>query len=400
MPLWACLLGNDYVTLETLIPFNHALKRLKTSQQYSRKEARFLSVANFLCKYNDCSTVQTALELALEIIPPHLNREGLKKAVEFSLQEYTITESNLVPYFECFAVHSALRTQTDRDIVDWVLRKFRQALFPVTCMNCLRNGKNLLRIQVENCSEKSANHCSLFLRRLIYGILKSAGDRDGGNILAIQEWDRDGLNVQQLIVTPHDEDVLPSLKSMPDLAIEERSAFVLTALISHTAYIKSLPERLRLVGASLRFLISHAQPAIQTNHLLALLCSCVRLDADAFEHSKAGHPGRAPVRGFFDLDAGHSFAQWQCVLRDAIYLNYVLLEPLTTPVMSKVYDGQLAQQMLHDLKKGEDVSLSVVISSAHFSQRSQCHHRHLSSVLYILCLSHLKLHAPRFFISV
>ena len=35
----------------------------------------------------------------------------------------------------------------------------------------------------------------------------------------------------------------------------------------------------------------------------------------------------------FSLQAAHSFCQWQRVVRDAIMLNYTLLEPVPSPLI-------------------------------------------------------------------
>ena len=54
----------------------------------------------------------------------------------------------------------------------------------------------------------------------------------------------------------------------------------------------------------------------------------------------------------FSLQAGHSFCQWQCVLRDAIVLNYTLLEPVPSPHSHEVFCGTLAQSLHGELQKG------------------------------------------------
>ena len=55
----------------------------------------------------------------------------------------------------------------------------------------------------------------------------------------------------------------------------------------------------------------------------------------------------------FDQQAAPSFAQWQCVLRDAVHLNFVLLEPVETPCIHKVFNGRLAHCLQNELDRGK-----------------------------------------------
>ena len=55
----------------------------------------------------------------------------------------------------------------------------------------------------------------------------------------------------------------------------------------------------------------------------------------------------------FDIRAVQSFAQWQCVLRDAIHLNFNLLEPVPVPCIHKTFNGKMAQKLLESLQQGK-----------------------------------------------
>ncbi|KAJ7362098.1 Protein asteroid 1 [Desmophyllum pertusum] len=96
----ASLAGNDYVSSDALAAFNLALKRLQTSSRFGRRGARFISIANMLSELPDASTEEEALNSALQMVSSPESRTQLRQAVELSLQEYTITESNLLPYFQ------------------------------------------------------------------------------------------------------------------------------------------------------------------------------------------------------------------------------------------------------------------------------------------------------------
>ena len=354
IPLLASLAGNDYVSSDTLAAFNLALNRVQASRSFGRRGARFASIANTLSELPDSSTEEEAFKYALLTVSSSESRDQLRQAVEHSLQEYTITESNLLRYFQDGVICSSLRTQNGREIVEWLLRRFRDGYFPTTCMSGLTAGKFMLGTLVENCREISPNRCSQWLRRFVYGILNDAVTHEGeGNIRMVQEWDRENLTVKPSNVVPYQEGVIPSLSLIPYLDAEERLTFLLFALDSDTTHIKSLPDKFKLIAASLRFLLSNAQPMLEINHLVALLCCCVNLQEDSVQR-KENSTNRKRFSQPFDVRAAQSFAQWQCVLRDAIHLNLTLLEPVSTPCIHKTFNGKLA----HSLREGLDQGIT------------------------------------------
>ncbi|XP_058943973.2 protein asteroid homolog 1 isoform X2 [Pocillopora verrucosa] len=267
--------------------------------------------------------------------------------------EYTLSESNLLGYFQDDLVSSSLRTQSNREINQWVLHRFRDGKFSSKCISSLTSGKLFMGIPVENCREISANCCSKWLRRFVYGILNDAETKaEEGNIKVIQEWDRVGLSVQQSIVKPYQEGVVPSLSLIPYLDLGERVNFLLFGLDSDTTDVRSLGKRFILIAASLRYLIKNAQPPLDTNHLIALLCCCVKLENDEFHNGEENTVSPKRFSWPFDIRAAQSFAQWQCVLRDAIHLNFNLLEPVPVPFIHKTFNGKMAQKLLESLQHG------------------------------------------------
>ena len=144
-------------------------------------------------------------------------------------------------YFLRNDISSYLKIQNNQEIEEWVLRRFRDGRFSTSCMSSLVSGKVLLRFQVENLQETSANHCSQSLRTYIYGILTSAS-LTGGKRLMVQEWDRVGNQVESTRISPTDGENVPCLSEIPSLGPDNKLAIFLHALDSNTTNIKSLPE--------------------------------------------------------------------------------------------------------------------------------------------------------------
>ena len=372
IPLLASLAGNDYVKTDALKAFYLALtgspEISPSTDHFSRSGERFAKIANKLSEPPDSCNQQEALESVLQMISSPQNRCELRQAVQLSLQEYNIKKSNLFDYFTTGAVCSSLRTSNGHEIEQWLLRRFRSGLFSTKFMNSLTSGKCWLRVQVENCEKISANRSSLSLRQFAYGILNDVeeGTKETGNLPAVQEWDRaaDGT-VKQFNVAPCQEAVVPGISHIPYLKTTETLNFLLFALDSaDTPEIEALPQDMKLFAASLRYLLNHAQPKLKMNHLLALLCCCVKLQDNLKEENVKTQS--------IDLRAAHSFCQWQSVLRDAINLNRILLEPVLTPYIHKIYNGQTAHSLAEKLNQGKlfiDKTLSK--PSQHFPVHKQ-----------------------------
>ena len=345
LPMFASLVGNDYVSSDALEPFSHALSRGQYSTNYSSgKEARFARIANMLSTVPD--------KIVLQMVSSYGGVQ-LRQAVDHSLQEYSITESNLLHYFRNDVISSSLRTQSGREIDEWLLRKFREGQFCTKSMSGLTSRKVLHSFQVENCLEKSANYSSQKLRRFVYGILNDAEAYDRrGNVEMVVEWDREGLTVKPSNVTPYQEGVV-RVSIIPGLDAENRLTVLLNALDSNTCNIKLLSGKFELIAASLRFLKSNAQPALKTNHISAILCCCIKLEDGSWKQYMENTSTRMFLSQSFDQQAAQSFAQWQCVLRDAVHLNLVLLEPVETPCIHKTFNGRLAHCLQKELDRGK-----------------------------------------------
>ena len=349
LPLLASLAGNDYVSLKLLEPLHE-----RQMGPFRRNRTSFPSISKLLSRAP--TSERGALEYVLQYVCWNESRDQLIQAVKYSLQEYTIRETSLVRYFQhaqhARVVFSSLRAQNGHEINDWVLKRFRKGLFSTNCMSSLTAGKVFLGVQVENCREISANRCSQFLRKLMYGILNNATPNERRrNITMVQEWDRVESTVKPSNVAPVRDGNVPRLSSVPNLNLKNRLTVFFDALDSNTANIKSSPEEFKLIAASLRFLVSNAQPPLKTNHLAALLCSCVKL-ADGSWKQYLENPRRSLSQTFGE-QAAQSFCQWQCVLRDAIHLNFVLFEPVQTPCIHKTFNGRLVHCLQEELNQGK-----------------------------------------------
>ena len=232
---------------------------------------------------------------------------------------------------------------------------FPAGKFSIESMNSLTSGRNLLGIQIKNFKEISSNCSSLDLRKFVYGILSDAGKNDGKqNITTVEEHDRQGFKfTASNNVEPNIGVSVHGLSLVPFFDTKERYIMLLFALDTNTSDVSSLPENAILVASSVRYLINHAEPVVNMNHLKALLCCWVLLK-NPLSKNKSGERRPTKSCSMFSLQAAHSFCQWQCVLRDAIMLNYILLETVPSPYIHEVFSETLAQSLHGELQKGNN----------------------------------------------
>ena len=380
LPLAGSLMGNDYISQEMLDPFSHSLNRIQTPKKLSKKASRFISIGNFLSGFK---TLQDAIEKVLSMYPKG-KLEDMQHCLNCSLEEYDISfQSSLIAYFNDGKVTSLFMSMGDLGITKWFLEKFRQGLFPAQCMSCLTTHKQFLRVQVENIEEMSANRCSLKLRKVIYSILfgcKMPLEEEVGRQMTLEErkpvdmkssthetvmnpqtfhrvseFGRDKKKLKEKNVEPYCEFVskekpFPSLVTIPKLSESEKHDFLLSILECKASnLLNKLERKFQMLVATIIFWIKSALPRVNKQYLEALLVSILKLD----EASKMKVDKIFTARPPFDLNAAHSYAQWQCVLSEAMKLNFILGEPLSTPFVPKVYCGTMVQQTLHVIKQGK-----------------------------------------------
>ena len=110
--------------------FKSALGRVQNDKRVGKRVTRFSKIAGFLRGLPSSCSQEEALKFTLELITSQQSRNSLQHAIELSLQEYKIKESNLLHYFEESLIRSSLRIlHGKQEIEEWVLPYFPLASF-------------------------------------------------------------------------------------------------------------------------------------------------------------------------------------------------------------------------------------------------------------------------------
>jgi hypothetical protein len=288
-------MGNDYVEQETLAPFKQAL-----FPERINKTTLIMSLANFISRSRNPSE---ALHSALDLVPNVSEKAVLKKDVENSLREYEISVGSLRGYFEQNEIRTSLETRQDKTIPAYVIRGYRDGLFPIRYLGALISGTRMLKVQVEDTSKESANMCSIKLRKVSYGIVTAEGP--------VKEYDRDDTDLVDQPINPFTGSVpeygeLPNLKNVREVDQKQRLKLLMLVLKADTTAIKSLPEKLQLFAASVRFWIDEADPRVNQTCVQALLLVHLKLlaeseDKSSPESSQYKKHEKRRLRGSFSL---------------------------------------------------------------------------------------------------
>lgn len=158
-----------------------------------------------------------------------------------------------------------------------------------------------------------------------------------------------------------------------------RQMLLLETLGVKMSFLEPIPSHLQLPVAVTCYWIRYSEPKVKLNQLKALLLMIVseelqRITSDPDPTVLPAEEDSAAYNEFlkwkekrlenndFDLDAAHSFCQWQCCLQMGLYLNQLLGTPLSEPDLSRLYTGTLVHRLYQELKSAPSVENLFILS--------------------------------------
>ncbi|NXN92992.1 ASTE1 protein, partial [Rhinopomastus cyanomelas] len=233
-----------------------------------------------------------------------------------------------------------------------------------------------LPVQVENTGRPSAHGPARPIRQLIYALLLSPAAATGPPTV-VCEFDRLQATLKKTFVEPSS---LPpdfcdgryTLDKLPKVPVSCRQMLLLDTLGVKMSSLEPVPSHLQLPVAVTCFWIRCAEPKVALLQLKALLLAIVsgelhRVTNDPDATELPAEEDSAAYSEFlkwkerkwqseeFELDAAHSFCQWQCCLQMSLYLNQLLCTPLPEPDLSRLYNGTLVHRLYQELQSTPSV---------------------------------------------
>lgn len=169
--------------------------------------------------------------------------------------------------------------------------------------------------------------------------------------------------------------------------MSRRQMLLLETLGVKMSFLEPIPSHLQLPVAVTCYWICCSEPKVKLHQLKALLLMivsgelhritndpdatglCAADDVVAYNEFLKWKEKKVEKKDF-DLDAAHSFCQWQCCLQMGLYLNQLLGTPLPEPDLSRLYTGTLVHGLFQELKSTPSVE-NLFSSSSKMTQLYQ-----------------------------
>ncbi|XP_034409496.1 protein asteroid homolog 1-like [Cyclopterus lumpus] len=331
LPTFAALAGNDYVKLR-IGSFSWAQFAPEGSGATSRLEG-------LLCWLRGFCRPQEAFEAALGLMGDLSSerKAELLKDLCLGMEEYQLPPCSLKKFF----IHGSappFPAEVAGLVPDWTWLPLTQARLNPELLDLLLLQRMSLTFPVGHAHLPSAHLVSRPLRQVMYGLLLGGGRQ-------VMERDRDGIQLTFIPVQPtftgaSRQLLLPYLDQAEP---SQRLQVLLEALQVTEDSLSCLPPQLRLPVAVTCYWLQRAQPPPEKELLDALLLG--------LSTGPPPRPTEAPQpRRQLDVGVAHTFNQWQSCLMVSIQLNQLLGFPLPEPQISRLYEGTLVHQLVHQMR--------------------------------------------------
>ncbi|NXG02000.1 ASTE1 protein, partial [Sakesphorus luctuosus] len=377
LPLFAVMNGNDYVELAALEGFFSKLRPPRGCG--AGRHRRIQALLHWLAQFEQPSQ---ALDSVLEHLKKH-QREEVRELLCTSMEDYAPSDVRLEDFFqngryECEAASRA-------GVPQWVLDALAQGNLAPLIINVLLLRSTFLRVQVENMQRPSAHSAALPIRQVIYGLLLRAQQNTEAaapserthQLPVVCEFDRCQKTIKKTFVqaaslpTEFCDDRF-TLDKLMEVPMSCRQKLLLETLGVTMSFLESIPSHLQLPVAVTCYWVRCSEPKVKLHQLKALLLMIVsgelhRINDDPDPPVLCAEDDSIAYNEFlkwkekklqnsdFDLDAAHSFCQWQCCLQMGLYLNQLLCTPLSEPDISRFYTGTLVHRLYQELKSTPSV---------------------------------------------
>ncbi|XP_049672268.1 protein asteroid homolog 1 [Accipiter gentilis] len=375
LPLFAVMNGNDYIDRAALAAFfSEARLPAARAGGKGRKYAHLQGLLNWLAQF---AGPTEAVDGVLKCLRKH-QRDKIRELLCASMEDYTPSDANLEDFFqtgkyECEAARKA-------DVPQWVLEALAKGRLAPFISDALILRSTFLHVQVENMQRPSAHSAALPIRQVIYGLLlrvaqsteAASPSKQTDELPVVCEFDRLHKTLKKTFVqaasrpTDFCDDHFP-LDKLMEVPMSCRQMLLLETLGVKMSFLESIPSHLQLPVAVTCYWIFCSEPKVKLHQLKALLLMivsgelhritndpdltvlCTEDDSISYNEFLKWKEKKLQNKDF-DLDAAHSFCQWQCCLQMGLYLNQLLCTPLSEPDLSRLYSGTLVHRLYQELK--------------------------------------------------
>lgn len=285
LPLFSCLMGNDYISQSVFnnvfsaIP-SHAINHSKkTALRVSPRYEKMIRLLNWM-KDRD-------LDEAVKFLMRFLKTQRRGKAtdlLEFSLHSYS--QGNGKSYLMRF-LDGSIDAQVCQqwvfeeigvELPYWYIEQHCRSQISSSAMNVILLKTNIFLTQIDDFSLPSSYFCTGNLQRLFYSLLRLHED----DTRAVKVYDRKDFNLGTFFIEPFRTDELPILFGIEKQSLQERRNIVLNALNSDETHLLQIQlpiniaikvdESFKLFFVIVKYWINESKVAIWIEFVYALVC--------------------------------------------------------------------------------------------------------------------------------
>lgn len=324
------IMGNDYIEKEE----PHSLKKdVPALRKQSPREIPYVDRTHHLIRY--LSSFRS-----IDDFKEHITKEWEKDDQEALIDNFDIAEEMYIVKpmsIEDYMTQTNLKTANETPLPRWLLCQYREGLFSSSAMMVLVGNGISLSPVIENpkCS-KPALIISRDLRSCLYRIMEPFLKEEivGESIRFHSEWFTEDVIPASASLR------LPSIVKMESLSTCKRIEALCRAMECPPRSLDSFENKWKLPVLSLCYWIAKARPSMDMiNSLIVCHLICSRGDNPLFmiPRTSSSRPRHKQW-----LEMLHTFTMWQCIYKDAMKINNVLMNPLHFRTPALLFDGKLA----------------------------------------------------------
>ena len=411
LPVFASLLGNDYVEARQLSSFySHVVLPCGQKLKFKIVEKDSYRMRTSLHWLDTIQPKKNMFDGVLEYIPEDIRQEvGIK--LDRSLNDYcdinNFASIDLEQFFKCYDVPKLernlesfvfpeLREFYHKSIPEWIVSALRRCKMNHKIQNAIVLHRVIQYCQIELLSERSTYQSSRRIREVMYGLFfpqqtSDLAEEKRPKESGIVEHDRNRKNMKKFCVLPDREiNVLSDrwdIYMTPDEGNRKNRLEILFAAVNSTDHTipesKTFSNTIKLLIFMLAMWFRGADIKVAEGALKSLLTTILYLNARAFlwykneldigtenipkpciidDVEEACNQSEIHVKQFVDsmkkltrTPSGrdyrkvHGFSQFQAILMDTIQLNQLLACPVPMLCPGFMYSGTTVYSLCADI---------------------------------------------------
>ncbi|KAG0421612.1 hypothetical protein HPB47_002510 [Ixodes persulcatus] len=275
LPLFATLLGNDFVNGSTFENFLGRIKLPKLSKRKLKISKRHTNMIGLLHWLQTATSVEGTISQVLVTLKSGV-RDEAEKSIRDAVIRYGARSSSFVRNLQDGSQLELLNS-SGAPFPRWFAEQFFSGVLSPYLLNVAIVHKVFHLTQIDCFEMPSSYACSLPLRKTLYGLVLAAEE---GSDVAIEEFDREGKNMVRRLERPSYEisrfGRLPKLHEIEELDVSTRRR-LFDCVFEFDACTLKYPEPLHIMLAVVSYWLQHACSSTNENLLRSLLLNTVLL---------------------------------------------------------------------------------------------------------------------------